>query len=69
MESVIFNGTRGKKPMGMSEASLTLVNDKGILPTEYSEVPKTRRIFRTVEREHLPSQRYYKSFYGYRNGN
>ena len=53
MENVIFNGTREKKPMGMSEASLTLVNDKGILPTEYSEVTITRRIFRSGESEYL----------------
>ncbi len=53
MESVIFNGTRNKKPMGMSEASLTLVNDKGILPTEYAEVTITRRIFRSGESEYL----------------
>ena len=38
MENVIFNGTRQRKPMGMSEVSMTLVNDKGVLPTEYSEV-------------------------------
>ena len=36
MENVIFNGTRSKKPMGMSEVSLTMVNDNGALPTEYS---------------------------------
>lgn len=53
MENVIFNGTRDKKPMGMSEVSLTLVNDKGILPTEYSEVTITRRIFRSGESEYL----------------
>lgn len=53
MENVIFNGTRSKKPMGMSEVSLTLVNDKGILPTEYSEVTITRRIFRSGESEYL----------------
>jgi len=53
MENVIFNGTRKKKPMGMCEASLTLVNDKGILPTEYSEVTITRRIFRSGESEYL----------------
>lgn len=53
MENVIFNGTREKKPMGMSEVSLTLVNDKGILPTEYSEVTITRRIFRSGESEYL----------------
>ncbi len=53
MENVIFNGTRDKKPMGMSEVSLTLVNDKGVLPTEYSEVTITRRIFRSGESEYL----------------
>ena len=53
MENVIFNGTRSSKPMGMAEISLTLVNDKGILPTEYSEVTITRRIFRSGESEYL----------------
>ncbi len=53
MEAVIFNGTRTKKPMGMAEVSLTIVNDKGILPTEYSEVTITRRIFRSGESEYL----------------
>ena len=53
MENVIFNGTRQRKPMGMSEVSMTLVNDKGILPTEYSEVTITRRIFRSGESEYL----------------
>ncbi len=53
MENVIFNGTREKKPMGMAEVSLTLVNDKGVLPTEYSEVTITRRIFRSGESEYL----------------
>ncbi|MFA3782534.1 chromosome segregation protein SMC [Melioribacteraceae bacterium 4301-Me] len=53
MENVIFNGTRNKKPMGMSEVSLTLVNDLGLLPTEYSEVTITRRIFRSGESEYL----------------
>ncbi len=53
MENVIFNGTRTKKPMGMSEVSLTLVNDDNKLPTEYSEVTITRRIFRSGESEYL----------------
>lgn len=53
MENVIFNGTQNKKPMGMAEVSLTLVNDKGLLPTEYSEVTITRRIFRSGESEYL----------------
>lgn len=53
MENVIFNGTRKSKPMGMAEISLTLENDKGILPTEYTEVTITRRIFRSGESEYL----------------
>ncbi|MBU1097234.1 MAG: chromosome segregation protein SMC [Bacteroidetes bacterium] len=53
MENVIFNGTRLKKPMGMAEISLTLVNDKNVLPTEYTEVTITRRIFRSGESEYL----------------
>jgi len=53
MENVIFNGTRNKKPMGMAEVSLTLINDLGILPSEYSEVTITRRIFRSGESEYL----------------
>lgn len=53
MENVIFNGTTNKKPMGMSEVSLTIQNNKGILPTEYSEVTITRRIFRSGESEYL----------------
>jgi chromosome segregation protein len=53
MENVIFNGTRNKKPMGMSEVSLTILNDRGILPTDYAEVTITRRIFRSGESEYL----------------
>ncbi|MGE5410580.1 MAG: chromosome segregation protein SMC, partial [Clostridiales bacterium] len=53
MENVIFNGTQNKKPMGMAEVSLTLVNDNNVLPTEYSEVTITRRIFRSGESEYL----------------
>lgn len=53
MENVIFNGTANKKPMGMAEVSLTIENDKGILPTEYTEVSIARRIFRSGESEYL----------------
>jgi len=53
MENVIFNGTRNKKPMGMAEVSLTMVNDNNALPTEYNEVTITRRIFRSGESEYL----------------
>ncbi|MFC2085227.1 AAA family ATPase, partial [Bacteroidota bacterium] len=53
MENVIFNGTRLKKPMGMAEVSLTLINDAGLLPSEYLELTITRRIFRSGESEYL----------------
>ncbi len=53
MENVIFNGTSNKKPMGMAEVSLSIENNKGILPTEYSAVTITRRIFRSGESEYL----------------
>lgn len=53
MENVIFNGTATRKPMGMSEVSLTIQNTKGILPTEYTDVTITRRIFRSGESEYL----------------
>ncbi len=53
MENVIFNGTANKKPMGMADVSLTIQNTRGILPTEYSEVTITRRIFRSGESEYL----------------
>ncbi len=53
MENVIFNGTKFKKPMGMAEVSLTLMNDQGKLPTDYTEVKITRRIFRSGESEYL----------------
>ncbi len=53
MENVIFNGTSSRKPLGMSEVSLTIENDKGVLPVDYTEVIITRRIFRSGESEYL----------------
>lgn len=53
MANVIFNGTAQKKALGMAEVSLTFVNDKGILPIEYSEVTITRRLYRSGDSEYL----------------
>ncbi|MBI5021820.1 MAG: chromosome segregation protein SMC [Ignavibacteriales bacterium] len=53
MEDVIFNGTKTRKPLGLAEVSLTIENTKGILPTDYSEVTITRRVFRSGESEYL----------------
>lgn len=52
MEDVIFNGTKSRKPLGLAEVSLVIQNTKGILPTEYSEVTITRRVFRSGESEY-----------------
>jgi len=53
MENVIFNGAGKRRPLGMAEVSLTIENTKGILPTEYSEVTLTRRLFRNGDSEYL----------------
>lgn len=53
MENVIFNGTKNRKPINMAEVSLTIENNKNILPVEYSEVVITRRLFRSGESEYL----------------
>ncbi len=53
MENVIFNGTSGRAPLQMAEVSLTINNTKNILPTEYSQVTITRRLYRSGESEYL----------------
>lgn len=52
-EDVIFNGTRLRKPLGVAEVSLSIINDKNILPTEYSEVQIARRFYRNGETEYF----------------
>ncbi|MDE3057958.1 MAG: chromosome segregation protein SMC [Bacteroidota bacterium] len=53
MEDVIFNGTKSRKPLGMADVSLTIENTKGILPSEYSEITITRRVYRSGESEYF----------------
>jgi len=53
MENIIFNGTKNRKPLQLAEVSLTFSNNKGILPTEFSQVCITRRYYRTGESEYL----------------
>ncbi len=53
MDDVIFSGTRHRKPLGMSEVSLTIDNSSHSLPIEFSEVTVTRRLFRSGEADYL----------------
>lgn len=53
MENVIFNGTSQRGPQQMAEVSLTINNTKNILPTEYSQITITRRLYRSGESEYL----------------
>ncbi|NWF93335.1 MAG: chromosome segregation protein SMC [Syntrophaceae bacterium] len=56
MEDVIFNGTDGRKPLGMAEVNLSFSNEDGSAPQEYgqySEITITRRLYRSGESEYL----------------
>ena len=52
MEEVIFNGTQKKKPLGFCEATLTIENNKKLLPIEYDIVEITRRYYRNGDSEY-----------------
>ncbi|MGQ9819761.1 MAG: chromosome segregation SMC family protein, partial [Candidatus Kapaibacteriales bacterium] len=49
MENVIFNGSATRKPLGLAEVSITLLNDKQVIPAQFTEVTITRRLFRNGE--------------------
>src|SRR6187551_3924878 len=53
MENIIFNGTSQRGAQQMAEVSLTINNTKNILPTEYSQITITRRLYRSGESEYL----------------
>lgn len=52
MDNVIFNGTKSRKSANLAEVSLTFDNTKNILPTDYSQVTLTRKLYRTGESEY-----------------
>ncbi|MCH2082545.1 MAG: chromosome segregation protein SMC [Saprospiraceae bacterium] len=52
MSSVIFNGTKSRKPGGVAQVALTFDNTKNILPTEYQTVTITRLLYRSGESEY-----------------
>src|ERR1700753_1749666 len=52
MENIIFNGTKGRKAANLAEVSLTFDNTKNILPTEFSQVTVTRKLYRAGDSEY-----------------
>src|SRR5260221_676061 len=52
MDNVIFNGTKNRKAANLAEVSLTFDNTRNILPTDFSTVTLTRRLYRTGESEY-----------------
>lgn len=53
MENIIFNGTKTRRKSNVAEVSLTFENTKNILPTEYSTVTITRKLYRSGESEYM----------------
>lgn len=52
MENIIFNGTKNRKPSNLAEVSLSFDNTKNVLPTDFSKVTITRKLYRSGESEY-----------------
>ncbi|QEC53290.1 condensin subunit Smc [Anseongella ginsenosidimutans] len=52
MENVIFNGTSSRKPSNLAEVSLSFDNTRNVLPTEFSQVTITRKLYRSGDSEY-----------------
>lgn len=53
LDEFIFSGSEARRAMGQAEVSLTINNDSGALPIDYTEVTVTRRAARGGEGEYL----------------
>lgn len=53
MQDIIFSGTEDRPAMNMAEVSLIINNDRGLLPSEFSEIQITRRAYRNGDTEYL----------------
>lgn len=53
MENIIFNGTKNRKPSNLAEVSLTFENTKNILPTEFSDVTISRKLYRSGDSDYM----------------
>lgn len=52
MENIIFNGTKNRKPANLAEVSLSFDNTRNIIPTEFSQVTVTRKLYRNGDSEY-----------------
>ena len=57
MEDVIFNGTERRAKLNAAEVTLTLCNDKGLLPLDEDEIAITRRLYRSGDQEYFINKR------------
>ena len=57
MEDVIFNGTERRAALNTAEVTLTLCNDKGLLPLDEEEIAITRRLYRSGDQEYFINRR------------
>ncbi len=57
MEDVIFNGTERRPALNTAEVTLTIANDKGLLPLDEEEIAITRRLYRSGDAEYFINQR------------
>src|SRR4051812_35477674 len=53
MADVIFNGSSGRRSLGLAEVTMTFDNVRRQLPIEAAEVQITRRVYRDGEGEYL----------------
>lgn len=53
MENIIFNGSKDRRKANFAEVSLHFENTRNLLPSEYSSVAITRRLYRSGESEYL----------------
>ena len=49
MNSVIFNGTKKRKPGQLAQVSLTFDNTKNLLPTDYTSIKITRILYASCD--------------------
>lgn len=57
MEDVIFNGTERRSSLNTAEVTLTISNDKGLLPLDEEEIAITRRLYRSGDQEYFINRR------------